>query len=861
MLKNEIINNMKNIVDNCMGDSIEACQTSCPMNTDVKQYIKLIREGKGKESLKVIREKLFIPRILGRICAHPCESGCRRGEEDKPLAISNLKRYVADNFDKPENWDLSKLEFNGKKVAIIGAGPAGTQAAYSLIKKGYSVTIFEKENHLGGMMRFGIPEYRLPSKVIDSELSILEKLGVNINLGVQIGKDISIDKLKSDFHAVIVAIGKQIGRVDNSLKNIDAKGIFTAAEFLREVSLTENFKDIGTYTLTVGGGDVAMDCARSAIRLKKVKHSYLIALEKDINSLTASKHEVESALKEGVIFILSSGIKHIEKDSTGRINSITSKKCLAMFDDKGNFNPQFDEIIEEKISIDTLIFAIGQNIDFSIDKNELLKKSGDRGFSFDNLTLQSKYVDNIFFAGDCSNSLIVIQAMATGQRAAKTVDRFLNNLNLKEGRKIEDEGGKSTTKLHMPTDYLPTGWDSSEKVMRNNSLELSMEERKKNFKEVEFSFTKEQALHESNRCLECECKLCMKECLMLPKFTSCPKTLFQQYLEIGYENMDKNIAYSCNECSQCTIKCPNDFKIEDNFKEMRKEYVRANDGLSPFSDHTTLDDGQELECSKKYSITIPEKSKKTKYVLIPGCTVPASMPKAVEDTLRHMKETLGDENVAVILQCCAKPTEIIGESDLFNERYSRVQNEIEKLNADVIVTLCPSCFNTYKKYSGKKVISYWDLMKEEIGIPVKQKEIGSASDVIFNIHDSCPTRNMTSHHDSVRWILKELGYKIEEMKNIRENTRCCGVGGMLGCINANLYKEIVDRRVSDATQKHIISYCGSCRGSMELGGLDSLHILQLIHEGCYMKKDAMKRSENYGFHNRLETKKRLKKFL
>ncbi len=859
MLNNKTIENMKEIVEKCMGEATEACQTSCPMNTDVKKYIRLIREGKEEESLEVIREKLFIPRILGRVCAHPCENACRRSEEDQALSISNLKRYVADNFDDPKDWDLSTLAPNGKKVAVVGAGPAGAQAALSLVKQGYSVTIFEKEKNVGGMMRFGIPEYRLPNEVIDSEFSILEKLGVTIKFDIQIGKDISLEELKSNFDAVIVAIGKQTGVVDSSIEN--TKGVFTAVEFLREASLTMDFEEIGENILVIGGGDVAMDSARTALRLKKVKKIYLLALEKDLDSLVASKSEVRNAIEEGVNFIFSSGIKSVEKDSAGRVEGITIKKCISICNETGCFSPEYDEKIVSRISVDTLIFAIGQNIDFSIDKNNTLKECNNRKFDFDELTLQSKKDEKIFFAGDCSDSCIVVQAMATGQRAAKTVDRFLKGLDLKEDRKLECEGGKATTNLYLPKEYLPLNWDLTEKIKRNSCTELPIEERKKNFKEVEFVFTKEQALKESNRCLECQCKLCMKECLMLPEFTESPKKLFQRYLNEGYENMDKSIAYSCNECTQCTIKCPHDLRLEDNFKEMRKEYVKSNDGLSPFEEHMGLDDGQELECSKKYSITVPEKIKKTKYVLIPGCTVSASMPKAIGDTLQHMKKVLGDENVAAILQCCARPTEIIGETALFEERYSRVQEEIEKLDADIIVTLCPSCFNTYEKYSGKKVISYWDLMKEKIGVPENQKEIGKNSDVIFNIHDSCPTRNVSSHHDSVRWILKELGYEVEEMKNIRENTRCCGVGGMLSCINPDLYKKIVDRRITDATQEHIISYCGSCRGSMELGGLDSLHILQLIHEKCYMKKDQIKRSENYGFKNRLETKKILKKFL
>lgn len=857
MLTHEIIDNMKNIVDNCMGDSKPACQSACPMQTDVKGYIKFIGEGNGEGAISLIREKLFLPKTLGRICAHPCESNCRRGAEDSSLSVANLKRYAADNFDNPENWDIKKDSATGKKVAIIGAGPAGAQAAMDLAKKGHEVTIYDKLPVLGGMMRVGIPEYRLPREVIDGEYSILEKLGVTIKLGVEIGKDIDFEELKSSNDAVVVAVGRQAGRIDTRLENADAEGIYHAAEYLKEISLTRNFNGAGKKVAVIGGGDVAMDCARSSLRLSGVEEVYSVCLEPTYEAMASSMHEIHGAIAEGINFNLAMGTDSIIKDESGRVSGLVVKKCLSIFDEEGGFAPKFDENSKTTIDVDTLVFAIGQGVDASFDKTDSMAKRCNGTFEADALTMQSIKDEKVFVAGDCASAFIVIGAMAEGRRASISVDRFLKGEDLKADRTLEAEGS-SESKLNLPTKYLPEGWDAAEKVARRSVNEMDASLRIKSFDEVEATYTRAQAEEEANRCLQCTCKLCMKECLMLNEFTDCPKTLFNEYLEKGYENMDMNIAFSCNECSQCTIKCPNDFQIRENFMEMRKEYVKANDGLSPLDGHTALDDGQELECSKKYSITV-EGKKKTKYVLVPGCTVPASNPSAVEDTLIHMREVLG-EDVGAVLQCCAKPTLIIGEEELFEERFSRVQKEIDSTGAEVIVTLCPSCYMTYDKYSTQKVVSYWDLMKDEIGIPKKQKGIGADSDVVFNIHDACPTRGVSSHHESIRWILDELGYAYEEMNNNRENTRCCGVGGMLGCINENLYKDIVNRRAADATRDNIISYCGSCRGSMELGGLDSLHVLDLIHKGCYMKSHAKKRSADYGFHNRLDTKKRLKKY-
>ncbi|QEK11235.1 hypothetical protein FQB35_01980 [Crassaminicella thermophila] len=856
MLRKEIIDNMKHIVDNCMGDSNPACVASCPMHTNVKEYVRLIGEGNGKEAIKVIREKLFIPKILGRVCAHPCEYNCKWNEGNNPMSIAGLKRYAADNFDNPKDWDLNIKPENGKKVAIIGAGPAGAQAALDLRKEGFLVTVFDKLEVYGGMMRVGIPEYRLPRNIIDLEYSYLEKIGIDFKMGVEVGKDISLEDIKEEFDAVIVAVGKHAGRVDESLRNHDAKGIFSAAEYLKEISLTRNVKNIGKKVAIIGGGDVAMDCARSSLRISEVEEVYSVCLEKNFDEMMASMHEIEGAIKEGVKFNHAFAIKKILVDENKRVTGIELKKCLSIFDENGNFAPKFDESETKLIEVDTIVFAIGQSVDASFDEKDSLEKRRNGTFECDLLTLQSASDKKIFIAGDASgNSAIVVQAMATGRRAAKSVVRFLNGQDLRIGRSMEEEFSYET-KLNVPID-----WDTIEKVERKEMREIDITKRIKSFDEVLLGFTKEEAEKEASRCLQCECKLCMEECLMLREFTDCPKTLLKEYLEKGYENMDPLIAYSCNQCSQCTIKCPNDFEIKPIFDEIRKEYVKKNGGNSPLKGHKSLDAAIALDCSEKHSTYVKaQNGKKTKYVLIPGCTVPVYSPELVEKTLVHLKDAL-DGEVGAVLQCCAIPTNMIGEEEKFKKRFEMVQNSIDETGADVIVTLCPSCYLTYQKYAKQDVIAYWDLIRK-IGLPNGQKGIGKNSDVVFNIHDSCPTRHVTSHHESIRWILKELGYKVEEMNNIRENTRCCGVGGMAGCVNPGLQEKVLNRRVKDATQEHIVSYCGSCRGSMETGGLDSLHILDLIHGKTYMKKDAKKRNVigDASVKNRLETKARFNKY-
>ena len=851
MLKKEIIENMEKIVSECMGEETPACVATCPMHTDVKEYIRLLREGKGEEALLVIREKLFLPGTLGRICAHPCEGKCKINEINSPMSIAGLKRYIADHFDKEELWSLMKEKSNGKKVAVIGAGPSGLQSALDLIRKGYEVVVFEKLPVKGGMMAVGIPEYRLPRDILAHEISYLEKLGVEFKMNCEIGKDIAFKEIVDNFDSVIVAVGKHKGRVGTK---VVSPSIYSAGDFLRAASLDRENLSIGERVLVIGGGDVAMDCARTSRRLSGVKKVYSACLENSFDEMTASKHEVKGAYDEGINFCHGQGVKDIILSDDNKIKEVQLMKCLSLFDENKNFAPVYDENAITNLNVDTIIFAIGQAVNGDFAK-DLLTQRRNTTFECDPFTLQSKDNEKIFIAGDASGeSVIVIQAMATGRRAAESVDRFIQNKDLVAGRNIED------TKSYDTKLVREVNWEDV-KERRLEINELDPAERIKSFVEVSKGYTKEQAQYEADRCRQCECRLCMKECMMLKNFTSCPKELFRNYLEKGYKEMDKMIAFSCNECSQCTIKCPKDLDLKSNFIEMRKEYIKDNGNKQVIESFVDADRIQRMECSKEYCTTLIHE-KKPKYVFVPGCTIPAYKPELVEKVYAHLKEALGDD-VTAMLRCCGKVTKMIGQSDDFVLRNKIALDEIEKTGADTIITICPSCFVTFvQTATDKKVISYWDLMKEKIGLPKEVIGKGKNSDIIFNIHDSCVTRNVSSHHENIRWILEQLGYKYEEMNNVKENTRCCGVGGMVCSSNPDLYKEIYMRRANDCTQDSVISYCGSCRGTLEAAGKDSLHILDLMFGNSYNESTFEKRSytsEKEMWEHRLETKVRLEK--
>lgn len=862
MLKQSVIDNMKEIAEHCMGEETAACVATCPMHTNVKEYVRLIREGKGEEAIKVIRDQLFLPGTLGRICAHPCEGKCKWNEGKSPMAIASLKRYAADHFDREEDWNLSCKDENGKKVAVIGAGPSGLQAALELRKEGCQVTVFEKMPVRGGMLRIGIPAYRLPRTILEREISYLDHLGVKFELNCEIGKNKPFSEILENFDSVIVAVGKQQGRVDRSLDHWDAKGIFSAAGFLKEAAMTQDVKESGKVVLVVGGGDVAVDCARTARRLNAAEKVYSVCLEDSYDTMASSNHEIKGALAEGVKFNHAQAIQRIHTDENGRVSGVTLKKCLSMFDENGRFAPTYDEEDTRELKVDTIVFAIGQGVEAEF-AGEILEQRPNSTFACDKDTLQSTKNEKIFVAGDASGeSVIAIQALETGRRAAQSVIRFLRGEDLRSGRELKDTWTYET-KLQMPVD-----WDAIT-GQREDMQELDPKKRIHSFDEVALGYTKEEAEREAARCRQCECKLCMKECIMLNDYTECPKSLFKKYLEEGYENLDHMIAYSCNECSQCTLKCPKEFNMKGIFTALKEDYAEKNNGLVPLEILKESDRTQEKECGDEYCTRVDgslqkkevHKKQKTKYVFVPGCTVSAYSPKGVENIVKHLKECLGHENVGALLQCCGKVTRFIGETEKFEERNKKAIDILDDMGAEVIITVCPSCYKVFKETAkNQKVIAYWDLMKNLIGIPETARGIGKGSDVVFNIHDSCVTRDETSHHESVRWVLDELGYNWTEIERNGKNTRCCGVGGMVCSSNPELYERVYTRRANDFDQHNIVTYCGSCRGTMQAAGKDAVHILDLLFGQKYTKDQEGARgyqTEQEMWEKRLETKERL----
>ncbi len=470
------------------------CRYTCPAEIDVPRYLRFIREGKYAEATAVIREKVPFPKILGYVCAHPCEDVCRRGSVNTSIAIRNLKRFAAEN-DTERLWEKNAFQKDGtdNKVAVIGSGPAGLTAAYYLAKLGHSVTIYEELPKAGGMLRYGIPEYRLPRNVLDEEIAEIEKLGVEITCDTKIE---SIEDLmdEEDFDAVVVATGTHAG-VKIPIPGADCEDVLIGTEFLRQVNLGETPK-VPKRVVVLGGGNVAFDCARIARRLGA--EQVLMACLEFKDNMPAACDEIEEGEEEGIRIFPGKTFKQILNDG----GKVTGVECLDVetfeFDEDGRLNLETVEDSESVIEGDMVIFAVGQRAiipeDFDLDLTE-------RGFiEVDEYTGETSE-DGVFAAGDaCYGTLTVIKAIASGREAAKAADQFLDG-----------DGNIDEVLAPMPEYecYLGPGNNFARQDRCSNTC-LLPEVRVENFECILETLEEDEAVTEANRCLKCDIRFNIK---------------------------------------------------------------------------------------------------------------------------------------------------------------------------------------------------------------------------------------------------------------------------------------------------------------------------------------------------------------
>ena len=472
------------------GDCVAPCSLGCPAHTDVQGYLKQISFGNYSEAVKIIKEKIPVPASVGRICPHPCEAKCRRNLVGEPLSVAYLKAFAADMDLASENPFVPEiLPETGKKAAIIGGGPAGIAAAYRLRLSGHSVTLFDAMPEMGGMLRYGIPEYRLPKAVLKKEISAIEALGVEFRNNVKIGKDITFDEIRSDFDAVLIAVGAwKSAKIGCPGEELD--GVYSGIGFLREINSGRTV-DIGKNVAVVGGGNTAMDSCRTAIRCGAEK--VYVIYRRTREEAPAEDIEISEAIEEGVDFRFLTNPAEIIGES-GKVKTVRLQIMeLGEPDSSGRRKPVPVEGKFEILEVDSVISAIGQVCDAAgFDGIELTQK----GTVLMNGQNGTTNLEGVFAAGDATNkgASIAIEAIAEGNKAAAAMDAYLSGMPLDFPELVYSEREVSEK------DYAHI-----QKSKREKMPVKPAGTRKKSFDEVINGFSEEQAIAEAKRCLECGC--------------------------------------------------------------------------------------------------------------------------------------------------------------------------------------------------------------------------------------------------------------------------------------------------------------------------------------------------------------------
>ncbi len=491
------------------------CKTNCPAHIGVQGYIKLASQGKYKEALELIKYENPLPAVCGRICNRRCEDACTRGDVDEPIAIDEIKKFIAQQELDPQNRIIPKKRHNysNKKVAIIGAGPAGLSCAYYLALDGYSITVFEKEQKLGGMLTMGIPAFRLEKDVVQAEIDIIKAMGVEFKTGVEVGKDVTLEELRAQgYKAFYMAIGAQGGR-KVGIEGEDSQGVMSGIEFLRMINQDENKKVQGK-VVVVGGGNVAIDVSRTAVRAGA--ESVMQCCLESRQQMPAALEEIEEAEEENIVINNGWGPKRILSEN-GKVTGIEFKKCVSVFDENGRFNPQYDENDVMVVAADCVLLSIGQSIQWGglLEGTKAVTRPNGT-IEADGFTYQTAEPD-IFAGGDAySGPRFAIDAIAAGKQAAISIHRFVQpgqSLVYGRDRRQYKELDKEAAVLEG---FDNTPRQRPEQVKSNQKAAES-------FRDLRGTFTEEQMKKETERCL------------------GCGATVVDDYMCVG--------------CGQCTTKC------------------------------------------------------------------------------------------------------------------------------------------------------------------------------------------------------------------------------------------------------------------------------------------------------------------
>ncbi len=504
------------------------CMAACPVHTEAGRYVDLIAQGRYREAYHVARRPNPFASICGRVCAAPCETACRRGKIDQPIAIRALKRFACEQFGVESMVDLEKLKEvfgrsvkrNGIRVAVVGAGPAGMSCAHDLALLGYDVTVFDAQSVAGGMLRLGIPEYRLPRELIRLEINAICSLGVELTLNAALGRDFTIGDLQREgYAAIFLAIGAHRSRALR-IDGVELDGVLNAVDFLLNVNLGYRV-DVGSRVVVIGGGNVAIDVARTAARQESIdlgavtevtealdvarsavrfgaKSVHMVCLE-DWKEMPASEDEIHDALEERVTIHPRKG-PHRIIGSNGRVTGLETIDCVSVFDAAGKFNPSFATGTETVIEADTVIMAIGQTSDLSwIRPEDGIAVTPRNTIQVDPRTLATS-APGIYAGGDVSfGPRNAIDAVANGKLAAQSIHAYLSGRGAGTVEVALHEHDVEIVVANTHDHSRPWGYECAPRVPIP-TLDIG---RRVGVAQVELGYTEEQARKEAERCLHC----------------------------------------------------------------------------------------------------------------------------------------------------------------------------------------------------------------------------------------------------------------------------------------------------------------------------------------------------------------------
>lgn len=544
----------------CRDAKLPPCVGNCPANVDARGQGFLIAEGRVAEAYELVRERNILPGVLGRICHHPCESACSRNYYDEPIAIRPLHRHAYEEYAKVAEARITPFaRTRSARVAIIGSGPSGLAAAYDLLRLGYGVTVYEKESRPGGALYTGVPAYRLPREVLFDEVENLVSLGLELKLGVEVGSDVPIDYLTGEYDALLIAVGLQESRT-LPLPGHSAKGVLGALPFLRDVNLRGDADIKGKRVLVIGGGNVAVDVARCAVRTG-ASEVRLGCLE-SVDEMPCHPWEIEEALDEGVITMCSFGPEEVLVDDSGAVRGMRMRECLSVFDEAGRFAPQFGDEYTD-VAVDVVVFAVGQGALLAdvIAGSDL--RLTDRGILPVDGSVFTTEQAGVFACGEVvTGPGSAIGSIATGHEAAVSIHRHLEGLDLLENR------------VQRPVPFYERYENADvrgiEAARRRVVMPMARPEaRVSDFRQIELGLTGVEAVLEAARCLRCQSEVCVG-CAFCARVCPCYAIEVERVDDpderrVTHYRLDIS---KCCYCGLCAEQCPTDALVHTGEYEL-----------------------------------------------------------------------------------------------------------------------------------------------------------------------------------------------------------------------------------------------------------------------------------------------------